>query len=121
MTTDRSLENLHPLMEPLAREFLRQMPEAFITETWRDPHKEDELHAKGKTPATGKTCKHCFTIGSLPASKAFDFLIKDVDGRIIEDGTNEVYSLAGAIGKKLGMIWGGLWEHHPDYDHMEIP
>lgn len=117
---DRNLDDLHPLIEPLAREFFRQMPEAFPTETWRDPAREDELHAQGKTPATGKTCKHCFTVAGQPASKAFDFLIKDMDGRIIEDGTDEVYSLAGAIGKKLGMIWGGDF-HHADPDHFEIP
>lgn len=119
MTIDRDLADLHPLLEPLARDFFRQMPNAFPTETWRDPHREDQLHAEGKTPATGKTCKHCFCIGSLPASKAFDFLIKDLDGRIISDGTDAAYTAAGALIEQLGMVWGGRFPT-PDYDHAEI-
>lgn len=120
---DKDLTHLHPLLEPLCRQFLVQCTSnnlvVRITETWRDPTREDALHAQGITAATGLTCKHCFMLNHKPASKAFDFIILSKDGGVINDGTDEHYSLAGSIGKKLGLFWGGDF-HHPDYDHFEI-
>lgn len=120
---DKELAHLHPDLEPKCREFMRQCTAAnlkiLITETWRDPKREDQLHAQGITRATGQNCKHCFTISGKPASKAFDFIILDDNNRIVVDGTDSRYTLAGEIAKKLGLIWGGNFSH-PDYDHIEI-
>lgn len=120
---DRNLDDLHPLIEPLCKEFLRHCESdgirVIIIETWRNPDREDQLHAKGITAATGGTCKHCFTIGGHPASKAFDFSVLDENNRVVQDGTDERYSRCGIIIESIGMIWGGRF-HHPDYDHAEI-
>lgn len=122
--TDRNLDDLHPSIEPLAKQFLAECAtdglKVIITETWRDPVREDQLHAQGITAATGKTCKHCFTINGAPAGKAFDFALLDENNRMIQDGTDERYSQAGLIATKLGMIYGGNFTH-PDWDHCEIP
>lgn len=92
-----------------------------ITETWRDPKREDELHAQGVTKSTGATCKHCFMLNGKPASKAFDFVLFDEDGNRITDGTDDWYADAGAIATELGMLWGGDFVHaEPDYDHIEM-
>jgi len=125
---DKNLDHLHPLFKPKALAFLAtwkttypQRPSIEITETWRDPAREDELHAQGITKATGATCKHCFMIDGKPASKAFDFLIRDEDGNPIADGTDDWYSDAGDIAVEVGMIWGGDFVHSPpDYDHCEL-
>lgn len=121
--TDRNLDDLHPLIEPLCKQFLNDCAadgiKAIITETWRSPEREDQLHKQGITAATGKTCKHCFTINGSPASKAFDFAILDENNRMVQDGTDERYSHCGSIIENLGMTWGGNF-HHPDYDHAEI-
>lgn len=123
--TDRNLDDLHPSLEPLCKQFLAECTadglKAIITETWREPAREDQLHAQGITKATGKTCKHCFTINGIPASKAFDFSLLDENNRIISDGTDERYSMAGLIATKLGMVWGGHFRTIPDYCHIEIP
>ncbi len=123
MTVDKDLNDLHPDLKTLCAQFLAACAGAGlkvrVTETWRDPAREDELHAKGITAATGANCKHCFEIDGAPASKAFDFICIDGRGAIIGDGTNAVYTQCGVIGRALGLIWGGDF-HHPDYDHMEI-
>ena len=122
--TDRSLDDLHPILKPLCEQFLADCRAAGltvrVTETWRDPKREDELHAKGITRATGASCKHCLMIGGKPASRAFDFICLDRDGQIISDGTDDVYTRCGAIGTRLGLKWGADFTH-PDYDHLEMP
>lgn len=118
--TDRNLDDLHPDLKPKAEQFFAALPNAFATETWRDPTREDMLHAQGITQATSENCKHCFTLSDgTRASKAFDFLIKDLDGTIIENGTDKAYHNAGVLAESLGLIWGGRF-HHPDPDHIEI-
>lgn len=124
--TDKNLDHLHPLFKPKALAFLAtwkttypERPSIEITETWRSPEREDELHAQGITKATGATCKHCFTIDGKPASKAFDFLIRGEDGQPITDGLDDWYADAGDIIVGLGEIWGGDFTH-PDYDHAEM-
>lgn len=120
---DKSLDHLHPDLRPLCQEWLVNTTmaklKAIITETWRDPAREDALHAQGITHATESNCKHCFELNGNPASKAFDFLLIDEENRIISDGTDDRYTLAGQIAKDLGMTWGGDFTH-PDYDHVEI-
>lgn len=122
---DTNLSHLHPEIQTMAREFLAQCANAGlkvkIIETWRDPKREDELHAKGITKATGKTCKHCFMLGAIPASKAFDFALYDASGAYIRDGGDLAYRKAGELGRGIGMIWGGDFKHAPpDFDHFEI-
>lgn len=114
---------LHPDLEPPCREFLAQCANANIkvkiTETWRDPAREDALHAKGITSATGLTCKHCFMLNGKPASKAFDFAIYNTHGDYIADGADQLYLKAGELGESIGLEWGGRW-HHPDFDHHQL-
>jgi hypothetical protein len=38
------------------------------------------LHARGISPLTGRTSKHCFCVNAYPASKAFDLGVFDPDG-----------------------------------------
>lgn len=122
--TDRNLDDLHSILEPLCRQFQAECEvdglKVIIIETWRSPAREDQLHAQGITNATGKTCKHCFEINGKPASKAFDFAVLDENNRVVDDGTDDRYTHAGHLAKKLGMTWGGDF-HKPDYDHCEIP
>lgn len=121
--TDRNLDDLHPLLEPLCKKFLAECEadglKVIVVETWRDLAREDQLHSQGITAATGITCKHCFTIAGKPSSKAFDFAVIDENNRMVQDGTDERYSHCGQIIENLGMTWGGNFSH-PDYDHAEI-
>lgn len=123
---------LHPDLQPLYKQFvdlcavhgLRLLP----TLGFRTPQEQDALYAQGRTTpgkivtyATSKNSKHCFTLNGNPASKAFDFLLKDESGNIIHDGASAPYGYAGALGASIGLNWGGAWaKPKTDYDHFEI-
>jgi peptidoglycan L-alanyl-D-glutamate endopeptidase CwlK len=132
MSNDRNIDHLHPLLEPICQEFMRQCDyegiKAFITFTWRPADEQDSLYAQGRTKpgkivtnATSKNSKHCFTLNGKPAAKAFDIAIKDDDGAIIKDGSHPLYTRAGRIGEDLDLIWGGTFRKLGDSGHFEIP
>ncbi len=122
--SDTNLDDLHPDLKPLAQKWLDIYQttgrKAKITQTWRSPEYQAELHAANPTGAVpaGRS-KHEFTIDGNPASKAFDFALYDENGLYITDGTDLWYDDAGQIAKKLGLVWGGDFSH-PDPDHIEL-
>lgn len=121
--TDSLISDLDPRLQGPCQQFLAEYRalsrKIEITETWRDPKREDALHAQGITKATGLTCKHCIMANGKPASQAFDFALYDEDGAYIADGTDGWYADAGDIAKELGLKWGGDFTN-PDYDHVEM-
>ncbi len=121
--TDKSLTDLDPRLQPLCQQVLDDYTalgrKIVVTETWRDPKREDMLHARGITAATGATCKHCTTIDGKPASQAFDFALFNENGDYIADGTHPWYADAGQIAQNHGLKWGGDFTH-PDWDHIEM-
>ena len=126
-TVDKNLDDLHPTLKALVPVILEKWAQEYperhpieISETWRSPVREDELHVQGITKATGETCDHCFMLDGKPASKAFDFRLYDEDGAYISDGTDDWYADAGAIATELGLLWGGDFETVPDYDHIQL-
>ena len=130
MPADADLDDLHPLLKPLAEQFIadwaRTYPSRYpvkIIQTWRSPAYQEELHAANPTGAapTGKS-KHEFTVNGKPAAKAFDFALFDEDGAYMTDGTDSWFADAGALGKALGLVWGGDFVHAAkDWDHLELP
>lgn len=129
---DRNLDDLHPLLEPICKDFLRQCVadniHAFVTFTWRSMEEQDALYEQGRTTpgkivtnAMGAKSKHCFTIAGKPASKAFDIAIKDDSGAILTDGQHPLYHRSGVIGRELDLVWGGDWHSIKDASHFEIP
>lgn len=129
----RSLSDLHPDLQPLCEQFLESCTinsiNAFVVQTYRSKAEQDALYAQGRTTpgkvvthATGGHSKHEFTLpDGTPASKAFDFMIKDSGGHLISDGTDPAYYQAGQLGKSLGLIWGGDWaQPKTDYDHLQL-
>lgn len=123
---DKSLDDLHPTLKALVPVFLEKWAQEYperkhivITETFRPPAREDELHAEGITKATGATCDHCDMLDGKPASRAFDFVIYDEDGQPITDGMDDWYADAGEIAKEIGLVWGGDFTH-PDPDHIQL-
>lgn len=121
---DKLLTDLDPELQRLCEQVIAAYTalgrKIVVTETWRDPVREDMLHAQGITMATGRTCKHCVMAAGKPASRAFDFALYTDGGDYIADGTHPYYADAGKIGIDLGLIWGGHFSH-PDWDHLELP
>ncbi len=122
---DKDLNDLHPDFKPKVIAWLeacnKDGPNIRITETWRDPMREDQLHAEHITNLSGSTCKHCFMIDGKPASKAVDFACYDPIGNYIKNGADQAYTQAGKIAENLGIIWGGRFKKSkPDWDHIEM-
>lgn len=121
--TDSNLDHLHPILKPLAVEWLSRYQstgrKAKITITWRSAVEQQVAFDIGRSNAKPGKSKHQFTLLGKPASKAFDFALYDEQGNYIADGMDDWYFEAGDVAKDLGLIWGGDWQH-PDYDHIEM-
>lgn len=135
--TDRSLDDLHPDLKPLCQEWLdtcqaRQIA-ARVIETYRPAREQDRLFAIGRdangnvvgktvTKARGGQSKHNTTLNDgTPASKAFDFVVLNADGTCNWNPQTPPWQAAIAIGKSLGLRWGGDFPSHQfDADHFEI-
>lgn len=126
----RDITDLHPDLQPLCREFLAQCAardlDVRLIFTYRSPAEQDQIYAKGRTipgrivtNLKGYASKHCFTINTKPAAKAFDFGVYD-NGEYVQDGSDSRYLTAGEIGESLGMTWGGRWKKPFDPGHLEI-
>jgi peptidoglycan L-alanyl-D-glutamate endopeptidase CwlK len=78
---------------------------------------------KTVTKARGGQSKHNITLNDgTPASKAFDWVIMNPDGTCNWNPSTPQWQAAVAIGKSLGLIWGGDFPAHQyDADHWEIP
>lgn len=120
---DNALADLDHALQPIAQQWLQKCNAEFKTRiiiTWRNPTDQDAAFNKGLSNArAGHSAHNCCTVTGVPASRAFDFAIYYKDGTPITDGTHPYYARAGAIGKELGLVWGGDW-HKPDYDHLEM-
>ncbi len=112
-------------LQPIAREFLAQCASqklnTKILVTYRSGSDQDKAKAAGLSNACAGESPHnvCDASGN-PASCAFDFGIFD-NGTYITNGSDNRYRQAGAIGKKLGLIWGGDFKSIFDPDHLELP
>ena len=129
---DRNLDDLHPTLKPLCQSWLdkceAQEIHAEVIYTWRSSAEQDVLYAQGRTApgkivtnARGGQSKHNFTLSGKPASKAFDFVIVNDDGSANWNPNSPQWKAAVAIGKGLGLVYGGDWNSIKDFDHFELP
>jgi peptidoglycan L-alanyl-D-glutamate endopeptidase CwlK len=135
--TDRNLDDLHPDLKPLCQQWLdkchAQQINARVIETYRSAQEQDRLFAIGRdangniigrtfTKARGGQSKHNITLpDGTPASKAFDFTIISDDGTCNWNPESPPWKAAVAIGKVLGLVWGGDFPaNQMDCDHFQI-
>lgn len=132
--SDRSLEHLHPDLKPLCQAWLdkchAQQIDARVCETYRSVSDQNKAYAVGRdasgkrvgkilTNAKGGQSPHNFTIDGKPASKAFDWFIQRPNGTANWDANSPEWKAAVAIGKAMGLEWGGDFSWH-DNDHFQI-
>lgn len=130
----RNVSQLHPKAQKkavqLRQECLKAGVKIKIGECVRTVAEQNALYAKGRngvpgpivTKAKGTDYKsmHQWCI-------AFDvFLVMDVDrdGSVKDDAFNNatgLFNKVGAIGKKLGLEWGGDWKSIKDLPHFQLP
>lgn len=114
----RNINDLHPDLQPLCREFMAQAAhrgiDVLITCTWRSPKEQDELYAQGRekpghivTRARGGQSSHNFMIDDKPASKAFD-VVPLVSGKPMWSDGHPSWQKLGEIGVGLGLNWYGI-------------
>lgn len=126
----RLLEDLHPKIQPLAREFKIRAEKkglrVIYTATHRSFSEQDGLYAQGRTKpgkivtnAKGGDSWHNYAL-------AFDIAIVKSDDSIDwgdkldtnHNGLNDWQEL-GKIGKELGLAWGGDFKSIKDTPHFE--
>lgn len=127
----RSLEDLHPLLKPIAKKFIAQCRtqgiELLVICTYRTDAEQNALYAQGRTtpgkivtnaPAGGKA-PHNFSVNGIPASRAFDAVPVRL-GKLVWNTKDPVWNVLGKMAVGLGLDWGGNWKSLKDYDHFEL-
>lgn len=130
----RNISQLHPELKKkvvkLQKECLKAGIKIKIGECVRTVAEQNALYAKGRngvpgpivTKAKGTDYRSMHQWGV-----AFDsFLDMDVDkdGKKSDDAFNnatKLFNKVGAIGKKLGLEWGGDWKSIKDLPHFQLP
>lgn len=123
----RRIEDLHPDLQTLCREFVRRCEAAgvtaLITTTWRSGAEQDELYAQGRTKPGSKVTNaragqsaHNAMIQGKPAARAFD-VVPLVNGKAMWDAKHPAWQTMGRIGMELGLNWYG----RPNAPFREFP
>lgn len=128
----RDVTKLHPTLQAKIKQLIKECKAVGITieigECLRTVAEQDALYAKGRTApgsivtnAKGKSYSSMHQWGV-----AFDFYLKmdiDGDGKTSDDVYNnatKAFNKVGAIGKKLGLEWGGDWKSIKDLPHLQL-
>lgn len=92
----------------------------FLTETYRTVYEQDELYAKGRTkPGTIVTYAKGSDYQSMHQwGIAFDFARRDSKNPY--DNSDGFFDKVGAVGKSIGLIWGGDWTSPVDKPHFHL-
>ena len=127
----RSLNDLHPAMQPLAAEFLNNCKAAgidlLVTCTWRSAAEQDALYAQGRTTpgaivtrAKAGQSKHNHTLAGRPASLALDVVPLRL-GKPVWAASDAIWQDVGRIGKACGLEWAGEWKRMREFPHFQHP
>ena len=121
----RDLTKCHPHLQKLAKELVtaceKQGCPIGIGECFRTVQEQNRLYDQGRTKpgpvvtnAPGSTYRSMHQWGV-----AFDVYRKDGKGAYNESGN--YFQRVGAIGKSLGLEWGGDWKSIVDKLHFQLP
>ena len=122
MPSVRDVTTLHPELQALCKTFMAQCKakglNVLITETIRTVQYQDELYAKGRTtPGSIVTGARGSTYSSPHQwGLAFD-ICKNIRGHEYNDMS--FFHACGAIGRALGLHWGGDFKSSKDYPHFQ--
>lgn len=121
----RDRTKLHPKLQKKIEEFIKACDKAGlkvqITECLRTKAEQDALYAQGRTkPGARVTNAPGYSYSSMHQwGVAFDYC--RADGKYAFDNSDKFFDKAGAIGKKLGLEWGGSWKSPVDKPHFQLP
>jgi peptidoglycan L-alanyl-D-glutamate endopeptidase CwlK len=112
----RKIEDLHPELIPLWKQFLSDCKDAGITPlitcTYRSNAEQDSIYAQGRTKpgpivtrAKGGQSDHNYTINGSPKSKAFD-IVPLVNGKCVWNESDVAWTQIINVWKSLKPING---------------
>jgi peptidoglycan L-alanyl-D-glutamate endopeptidase CwlK len=119
---EKKLQGVHPVIAEKARQLIslafKEGIHIIITQGLRTIEEQNELYAQGRTKpgkivtnAKGGYSFHNFGL-------AFDFAVLNADGSV-NWNVDEKWKRVGALGKSLGLEWGGDWRTFKDYPHFQ--
>lgn len=126
MLNSKSLDDLLPHVADLARQLIEiaetelDIDELRITSTYRDYEYQDWLYAQGRTRLRDANGKKLLPVTSARAGQswhnfqvAFD-VVPIIGGQPLWDNVRpenrEMWEAIGAIGREIGLEWGGDWK-----------
>jgi len=124
---EQRLAQLHPIVATRGRSLIAlALHEGFgvlITQGLRTWKEQDVLYAKGrKTPPLGKA----FIVTNAKGGQswhnfglAFDLVVLDALGKATWDLKHAGWKRVGALGKSVGLEWGGDWKTFKDIPHFQ--
>lgn len=121
--TDKVIATLSSRLQPIAREFVKRAREAgfpvVISSGTRTMKEQAALYAQGRTAPGQVVTKAQAGDSAHNFGLAFDFAFGNSIGRPTwpEDGP---WAKVAAIGKQLGLEWGGDWTSFKDRPHLEV-
>lgn len=120
---EKKLQGLHPTLAAKARQLItlafKEGINIIITQGYRSTEEQDALYAQGRTKpgkiVTQVKGGHSYHNYGL----AFDFAVLDANGKI-NWNVDKRWKRVGALGKSLGLEWGGDWTKFKDYPHFQL-
>lgn len=120
---EKKLKGVHPVVAAKARQLIERAYKeginVIITQGLRTIEEQNALYAQGRTKPgkivtnlRGGYSYHNFGL-------AFDFAVLNPDGSV-NWNVDKKWKRVGAIGKSLGLEWGGDWRDFPDYPHFQL-
>jgi len=126
MINSRKIEDLHPKVAEVCREFMAaceaQDIDVIITSTYRDAKSQNALYAQGRTKP-GRIVTNAKAGQSWHNWRcAFDVVPlrngKPVWGTMGKD--LELWNKVGAIGESVGLEWAGRWKRFREFPHFQF-
>jgi len=120
----KDLNRLHPWMKTQAetlkvRSKLELGIDIIITQTLRTKTEQDELWAQGRTTPGVKVTNAKYPQSMHCWGLAFDF-VPVIGGKAIWNKP-DLFKKIGALGKSMGLTWGGDFKSLKDMPHFEAP
>lgn len=116
------IATLLPTVQPYARRLIQAAAAQGITikviSGLRTYAEQDALYAKGRTEPGGKVTNAKAGFSNHNFGTAFDIGVFDDNGTYVPESPK--YRVVGALGKKLGLEWGGDWVSIQDEPHFQL-
>lgn len=124
MINSRNINDLTPMMQMLATRFelaciMKNWP-VLVTCTYRDNEYQDKLYAQGRTAPGAKVTNARGGQSAHNYRVAFDFVPLDAHHKPDWNNTKRFEEM-GALGKSIGLEWGGDFKSIKDMPHFQLP